>query len=156
MIIAFDNFNLQSGKSGKLFDEYVKKFKKEKGILLRKINYLKSKYKIKNISDVRFRGNDGYNFVLSLWNGERKEYSCHSGAQPYFAGFMYGTTLRPNCFQCDYAKTERIGDITIGDFIGLGKSIPFEYEKENVSFVSASEIIEFCDILFIAIRQLVL
>lgn len=105
---------------------------------IEEINYLKSKYKIKNISDVRFRGNDGYNYVLSLWNGERKEYSCHSGAQPYFAGFMYGTTLRPNCFQCDYAKTERIGDITIGDFIGLGKSIPFEYEKENVSFVSVN------------------
>ena len=44
--------------------------------------------------------------------------------------------MRENCYSCNYARPERISDITIGDFIGLGKTIPFSHPKKNVSSVT--------------------
>ena len=38
--------------------------------------------------------------------------------------FFDGYTYRDSCYQCRYACPERISDITIGDFWGLGKSVP--------------------------------
>ena len=40
---------------------------------------------------------------------------------------------RENCYQCHYARTERISDLTLGDFDGLGDDIPFKYPRRNVS-----------------------
>ena len=48
---------------------------------------------------------------------------------------MLGITLRDNCYSCEYARPERVSDITIGDFIGLGQNEPFAYPKGNVSSV---------------------
>ncbi len=36
----------------------------------------------------------------------------------YFSAFFYGLNLRESCYQCKYAKIERIADLTIGDFWG--------------------------------------
>jgi len=49
--------------------------------------------------------------------------------------FLEGIGLRENCYSCNYARPERISDITIGDFIGLGSEIPFAYSPRNVSSV---------------------
>lgn len=104
------------------------------------INYIIKKYGLNNISDIRFRGNDRNNFCLSIWsdnNGQTKRiYRKAALLQPYFAGFLLGTTLRENCYSCKYARPDRISDITIGDFIGLGDTIKFPYSRYNVSSVS--------------------
>lgn len=42
----------------------------------------------------------------------------------YINTFFDGYTYRDSCYQCRYACPERISDITIGDFWGLGKSVP--------------------------------
>lgn len=103
------------------------------------LSHLSQQHQLKDITDVRFRGNDGNNYILTIWGKDGdKIYSSRAYSQPYFSGFMIGTTLRENCFNCQYAKVERVGDLTIGDFIGLGATIPFEYEKENISFVSVN------------------
>ena len=99
------------------------------------INYLKRKKNITEVSDVRFRGNDGYNYVLSLWNNNQLLYSQNCNENSYFYGFLNGITLRNNCFSCRYARPERVSDITIGDFIGLGNNVPFPYSVNNVSSV---------------------
>lgn len=39
----------------------------------------------------------------------------------YLNSFYDGFTLRDCCFSCKYAQSNRISDITIGDFWGLGK-----------------------------------
>jgi len=70
-------------------------------------------------TDIRFRGNDGHNFALSLWMGDDCVYSVRAASQPYLYGYLYGLTLRENCFSCPYAIPERVGDITLGDFIGV-------------------------------------
>lgn len=110
------------------------------------VDYLAKKYKLENIADARFRGNDGNNFRLTLWNKARRKLfprnnfrekllRLSESQQFYIMGFLLGVTLRENCYSCKYARPERISDITIGDFIGLGKQVPFEYPKGNVSSV---------------------
>lgn len=44
----------------------------------------------------------------------------------YMTLFLKAVTYRPSCYKCQYAKAERIGDITIGDFWGLGKNKEFK------------------------------
>lgn len=42
----------------------------------------------------------------------------------YINTFFDGYTYRESCYKCPYACSQRISDITIGDFWGLGKDIP--------------------------------
>lgn len=42
----------------------------------------------------------------------------------YLNSFIDGYTYRESCYRCRYACPERVGDITVGDFWGLGKSVP--------------------------------
>lgn len=51
----------------------------------------------------------------------------------YQLGFHRSLFYRDNCYSCLYARPERVGDITIGDFSGLGKSAPIDYDKANVN-----------------------
>lgn len=110
------------------------------------ISFLKKKYKLKNIADIRFRGNDNNNFNLSIWNEKNKRIfprnsfiqkicKTDQGQQYYIKSFLLGISLRENCYSCNYAQPQRISDITIGDFIGLGKEIPFNYQATNISSV---------------------
>lgn len=110
------------------------------------VAYLAEKYKLKDIADIRFRGNDGNNYRLTLWNKDRRKLFPRDNyrekllridetQQYYIKGFLLGVSMRENCFSCNYAKPERVSDITIGDFIGLGKTEPFPYPTYNVSSV---------------------
>lgn len=71
----------------------------------------------KDITDVRFRGK--YDEKLTLFSDEKLIYLRELGSDPYFRGFYGGLTCRESCYHCKYARPERIGDITIGDFWGL-------------------------------------
>lgn len=53
----------------------------------------------------------------------------------YLFSFLKGISLRRNCYKCQYAKPERIGDITLGDFIGLDPKVLNQYNAKNVSVV---------------------
>jgi coenzyme F420-reducing hydrogenase beta subunit len=96
------------------------------------IRYIAGK-KFDSLTDIRFRGNDKNNFALTLWKGNKKIYKRKAYSQYYFSAFLKAVSLRESCYTCEYAKTERISDITIGDFIGLGKDIPFIHKVRNVS-----------------------
>lgn len=112
------------------------------------VAHIVSRNNIKDISDIRFRGNDGYNYKLSIWrrnklnvdDNETIAYQKPRLEQPYFAGFKLGLTLRENCYTCNYARPERVGDITIGDFLKLGKTTPFPYKVKQASVVLANNI----------------
>lgn len=90
---------------------------------------------LQQVDDVRFRGNDGNDFKLTLWSAGKRVYCKEAYMQFYFAGFLRGATLRENCLSCRYARPERVSDITLGDFIGLGVRIPFPDPVRNVSSV---------------------
>ena len=71
------------------------------------------------ISDIRFRGDAGSDYHLTLWDGDRCVHDRPSEKSPYFWGYLSGLTLREACFKCPFASLDRQGDITLGDFIGL-------------------------------------
>lgn len=103
--------------------------------LNQEIAYLKQKYSFKTLTNIRFRGNDKSNYCLSLWDRQKLLLRKSNYCDFYLGGFLWGVSLRENCYTCNYARPERISDITIGDFIGLGKNKPFNHPTGNVSSV---------------------
>ncbi len=58
---------------------------------------------------------------------------------PYLTAFQTGLSFRENCYTCPYANTARVGDITIGDYWGLGAHLPTKFKvKEGVSLILAN------------------
>ena len=124
------------------------------------ISHIVEETGIKNLCDIRFRGNDDNNHCLSLWDliigrksnnfaltlwhvvdGVKKRcYRRSAYTNHYLGGFLLGVTLRENCYSCKYATPERISDITIGDFIGLGKKVVFRHSTHNVSSVTLNTV----------------
>ncbi len=51
----------------------------------------------------------------------------------YYASFLRGKTYRPCCFECHFAKQERMADITVGDFWGIELFHPDFYDYRGVS-----------------------
>lgn len=39
--------------------------------------------------------------------------------EPFYFGFQKYSTLRPSCYECQWAKTERVSDLTLADFWGV-------------------------------------
>ena len=39
--------------------------------------------------------------------------------EPFYCGFQKYITLRPSCYQCKFARIERVSDITLADFWGI-------------------------------------
>jgi len=103
-------------------------FRDEKNKIVREL-------RVEGLDDIRFRDNEGNAFRMTLWSGSRKYDAGDYISNYYLAGFMYGVSLRGNCYECPYARPERVSDITIGDFIWLGRDIPFEPKVDNVSCV---------------------
>ena len=82
-----------------------------------------------HIENVTFRERQG-----SYLNVLRKNNAVYrkSGLEDlYYMGFYDNVFLRESCYNCEYATGKRAGDLTIGDFWGLGKEIPFEEKVVN-------------------------
>lgn len=93
--------------------------------LKEEIDYYKDKWNINNICNISFRSNRKFsNFHLSIsytHKNKNKKFNRYFDEDPYFNSFLIASTLRESCYSCEYSCTQRTGDITIGDFIGLGK-----------------------------------
>ena len=53
----------------------------------------------------------------------------------YQVGYHNGLIYRENCYECPFAHRERVGDITLGDYHGLGKDAPYNGSRKQVSAV---------------------
>ena len=53
----------------------------------------------------------------------------------YQYGYHRHISYRENCYNCPYAKSQRVGDITIADFPGLNREIRFNNSRKNISCV---------------------
>lgn len=69
---------------------------------------------------VSFRGK--YDFILTAYNKNKIVYKKKQNEDTYFRAFLDGLTYRDNCYECMYAKPERISDITVADFWGIDRS----------------------------------
>ncbi|MBO4942105.1 MAG: Coenzyme F420 hydrogenase/dehydrogenase, beta subunit C-terminal domain [Muribaculaceae bacterium] len=57
---------------------------------------------------------------------------------PFYFGFQKYITLRPSCYTCKWASSERCGDITLGDFWGIERIDPTLDPKAGVSEILAN------------------
>lgn len=72
-----------------------------------------------------FRQDNEYLFRVE--SGGKIVYRKTGRTDTYLAAFLEGLSYRESCYQCSYAKKQRISDITICDFWGLGAEIPFDH-----------------------------
>ena len=80
-----------------------------------------------------------HNFILSFYEDNVSYYhkDVHD-VDTYQIGYHKAMIYRENCYNCRYARNERIGDLTISDFSGLGRIIPFDQPRIGVSCVICS------------------
>lgn len=89
--------------------------------LSERLNELDKKY---NFDEVRFRSNlKSENYYLTLKLNSQTVYKCKAELDYYFLSFLQSISIKECCMKCKYKCAERIGDITIGDFIGLNKEV---------------------------------
>ena len=68
---------------------------------------------------VRFRFQ--HSFLLRAYCGDAVAYQQRASDDLYYSAFLDGMIFRDNCYRCPYARPERIGHLTIGDFWGLDR-----------------------------------
>lgn len=88
-------------------------------------------------SELSFRdpryGTNTFTFTLTNNNGKefyRKKVLSNDNFQ---LGYHRALIYRENCYHCSYACKDRISDLTIADFSGLGRFEPVSFERLNVS-----------------------
>lgn len=69
--------------------------------------------------EVSFRGKNEWNFTV--YKSDTVLYQRDFNDDLYFRAFLDALIYRDNCYHCEYARPERVSDITIGDFWGLNR-----------------------------------
>ena len=102
----------------KYFEEHIKEIVQKKEI----------KY-----DQITFRSNiPGENYKLILKKNGQTVYSRRAESDLYFYSFLSAVSVRESCTNCRYKTMKRCGDITLGDFLGLGKEIPFQEDLKGI------------------------
>lgn len=89
------------------------------------------------ISSISFRSNRKEdNYFLKYTFEDGYVLKRHSSCDYYFNGFVQNILLQDSCYTCHYSQHSRVGDLTIGDFIGLDRnSIDEKNRKRNISVI---------------------
>lgn len=96
-------------------------------------DFLRGKINLSDIERLSFRGKSGFDMSLKSKTGNL---SLPLKNNAYMMGFMKALYYRNSCYSCPYAHQERGGDITLGDFWGLKKSIsPADRKSSGTSVV---------------------
>lgn len=84
---------------------------------------------INNYTSVVFRDETGYKLKFYY---QDKIIFCEGPEDNLFVrGFLDSLFIRESCYQCKFAREERISDITIGDFWGISDEDEFKDELRN-------------------------
>ena len=105
------------------------------------VRYLEKKLR-GNVIDIRFRdkekrgwGSEHRTCVIYEKKGAIKK---HRPFLPsYFSSFFYGLNLRESCYNCRFAKLDRVADLTIGDYWGFWSKYGKRF-AEGISVVGAN------------------
>ena len=84
--------------------------------------------RIEGITDLRFRKKT--DFYLSDGN---KSIEPPAVRERYTMAFLGALCYTENCYSCEYATTERVSDITLGD--SWGSQLPEEEQKKGISLI---------------------
>lgn len=104
-------------------------FKKYKDFLEKKF---RSEITFFSFRDKEERG-WGENLKICFKNGKRMK--LFGFLDPYYKTFLEGNLSRECCYNCKYANSSRVGDITLADFWGIYDEYPDFYDKKGVSAV---------------------
>lgn len=97
------------------------------------VEHLRRATGLGEFESVTFR--DGDNYSLRVGASGSTVYMGELGEDLYLSSFMCGDTYRESCYSCRYARSERVGDLTIGDFWGLDRSTLTNRPPQAVSVV---------------------
>lgn len=101
------------------------------------LNYLSMQYDDARPIYVNFRNKKrGWKRLymeVKFDNGKR--HYVYSGYDRYESMFLKNLSLRPSCYECKFTKSQRYGDITLGDFWGIGKKYPQWDDDKGISVV---------------------
>lgn len=87
------------------------------------------------VSRASFRS-EKFSICLSLMDGKGKTlYQRNKEEDQYLLAFLNGELFAECCFQCPYARKERVADLVVGDFWGVGQKVDFPYTTKKVSVV---------------------
>ncbi|WP_366508655.1 Coenzyme F420 hydrogenase/dehydrogenase, beta subunit C-terminal domain [uncultured Bacteroides sp.] len=116
--------------------------------------------------NVGFRCTDGWGYQMSkyLVFPTKNEYSYKKVIFPrnayYLRAFTQGLMFSEACYSCVYARPERVSDITLADYWGIGVKIPFNYPTSKgvslmlVNSEKALSLLNDCSDLFMEKRPL--
>lgn len=104
------------------------------------LNELSTKYS-DEVSAVSFRGKN--DFYTDKPNSRTVDVTFNKGNTinfdivhcEYLYGFHTGLYMRPSCYYCKYASSNRPGDITLADYWGIEKKYPELQSNKGVSLV---------------------
>lgn len=91
----------------------------------------KENCKVENIKNFSFRDLKGWDIVPSFQISEGKQITFPLSKNLYMQLFLNSYLHRECCYQCKYTTPERIGDITLADFWGIGAEKPFNYDTRK-------------------------
>lgn len=93
-------------------------------IFVKYLEWKRNKIKANRVIDYKFRDKKsgwGTNFKVVF---DKKEIYGAALEEPYYADFIFAYSYRESCYKCQYARQERVGDITIGDYWGISDYHP--------------------------------
>lgn len=96
------------------------------------INFVR---KGKGVSNITFRGGeDDCKFTVWSLNGKIL-YQGEQYVDVYFKYFMQHSLFQEKCYRCPFAGAQRQGDITLGDFWGLDRTVMEENDVLGVNLI---------------------
>lgn len=108
--------------SPKVFKDYLKDLEKKYNSKIKKVNF-------------RHKENSHtQNIKIDFENGE-SYISNYNQKDNFYRLFLQDLILRESCYKCRYTSFDRVGDITLGDFWGIEKTIQNFDDKKGVSLV---------------------
>ena len=91
-------------------------------------------YKLSELKDIRFRKKNHFQLYNSDYGAkEYKSIAPNGVTDQYLISFLNGICYTENCYSCNYARTERVSDITIGD--SWGSELSEVEQKKGISLI---------------------
>jgi coenzyme F420-reducing hydrogenase beta subunit len=102
------------------------------GLFANYLKFIEKKFqcKLSNINVRHKLKGWGLNSTVALFR-DGKERVLTNYNNSFMFGFINCFSLRPSCYLCPYTNVDRYGDITMGDFWGIGEYKPFKQRTRN-------------------------
>ena len=106
-----------------VYEKYLENLEKKYGSKVDKINF-------------REKTPGWYVYSMRVLFSNGSDYQKTTYEDPYHRGFLRNLYLRPSCYECKYANTNRVADITLADFWGYrSKNDKYFDDDKGISMV---------------------